>query len=106
MDTLAKAFAAYPKIQFRYILKQRDGFSGKDELNMDGDFTWPAQLSGRTDAQNALAGVDGANVRDYIYEWNQNESIRNDFPQAADFVAHRQHTESLTYQTQEAFWLN
>jgi len=31
-------------------VKQAKGFSGMDEMNLDGDFTWSAQLDGRQQA--------------------------------------------------------
>jgi hypothetical protein len=46
--------SAHPKVQVRYVFKQKDSFSGTSELNFEGDFTWSAQEAGRQDAYNAL----------------------------------------------------
>lgn len=46
-DSIASSMKAHPTMNWRYVVKQANGFSGLDEVNLDGDFTWSAQLDGR-----------------------------------------------------------
>ena len=65
---------SHPKVQFRYVVDQLNGYGGKNEITFDGDFTWPLQESGRTDAVSALSDTNQSNVVSYYKEWIENES--------------------------------
>ena len=66
-DSIATTMYSHPDVTLRYLIKQTGShFSGMDELNFDGTFTWPAQEQGRKDAQDALNGTNGANVKSFI----------------------------------------
>ena len=40
-NQLAYTMRSHPKVQFRYIVDQQNGYSGPDEITFDGSFTWP-----------------------------------------------------------------
>ena len=74
-NSISATMVAHPDIQMRYILKQQDGFSGLEQINFEGDFTWAGQTKGRQDAQNALNGNQNlVNVVDLIAQWNYSET--------------------------------
>jgi hypothetical protein len=39
-NAIADQIRAYPGLQYRYLVELEDAFSGLDELNFDGSFTW------------------------------------------------------------------
>ena len=91
-DSIASSMSAHPTMQWRYVVKQKNGNSGLKEVNLDGDFTWQQQLNGRQDAQDALNGTNGANVKDYFREWTNAEAanmMRVKHVKAGDYVAER-----------------
>ena len=50
-DSLATSLKAHSEVDLRYVIYQNGTyFSGLSELNFEGDFTWPIQEGGRTDA--------------------------------------------------------
>ena len=59
---------------------------GKSELNFEGSYTWPAQEQGRKDAQDALNGTNGANVKGFFEEWHADEAIHTHFPRVGDYI--------------------
>ena len=66
--------------------------SGLNELNFDGEFTWPAQEQGRQDAMNALGG-GASNVAGFLAEWLQTEeTLREQFRLISPRVANRRAT--------------
>jgi len=73
-------------MKIRYVLKQQSGYSGFDELNFEGSFTWPLQTKGMQNAQDALNGNGVVNVADFINHWVQNEEIQALFPNVSDFI--------------------
>lgn len=78
---------AHPTIQMRYVLKQQDGFSGLEEINFEGDFTWPAQEKGRQNAQDALNGnANMVNVVDLIAHWNNSSEVQAQHASVGDYI--------------------
>jgi hypothetical protein len=39
--------AAWPDVDWRYLIMQKETLSGLDELNFDHEITWPIQENGR-----------------------------------------------------------
>jgi len=77
----------HPDIQMRYVIKQQDGFTGLDEINFEGDFTWPGQTKGRQDAQDALNGnANMVNVRDLMSHWNSSSEVQAEYAHVADYI--------------------
>lgn len=90
MDSTATSIYGHPEVDVRYVIKQSGApFSGKDELNFAGDFTWSAQLNGREDGENAIKGTHGANVKEFINEWHADETVRASYPRVGDYVHSR-----------------
>mmetsp|Transcript_31468 Transcript_31468/g.41669 ORF Transcript_31468/g.41669 Transcript_31468/m.41669 type:complete len:138 (-) Transcript_31468:135-548(-) len=86
-DSIATSMYAHPDVQLRYLIKQSGvHFSGLDELNFEGDFTWPAQLNGRDDGKDALNGANGANVKEFFHEWNRDQAVRDTYPKVGDYI--------------------
>lgn len=54
-DEIQSSLAAYPNIQWRYLVMQAEKLHGFDELQFGVDYTWPLQTQGREDAQSALS---------------------------------------------------
>lgn len=46
---------AYPNVNWRYLISQKDSASGLKELTFDKEVTWPLQLNGREQATEAIA---------------------------------------------------
>ena len=81
---------SHPKVQFRYIVDQQNGYGGEDEITFDGSFTWPLQEQGRTDAINALNDTNQKNVLRYYKEWIANESqLSKKYKGVTDYVRAR-----------------
>ena len=59
---------------------------GLDELNFNGDYTWPAQEQGRIDGTNALMGVHSANVKDFIEEWVTDSFVQAKNAKVGDYI--------------------
>jgi hypothetical protein len=65
-DAIQTQLAAFPKVQWRYLITQFEPYGGLDELNFNNDMTWPLQLKGRDQAKDALAYGPG-----YGFDWFQ-----------------------------------
>ena len=59
-NTVADAEKAHPKVNFRYVVAQEDGFTSTGMINFNGDHTWKIQEKGREQAQAALTAGEGA----------------------------------------------
>ncbi len=69
------------------MYENKGHMGGMSELNFNGDFTWAAQLQGRSDAQAALTKASNSvNVKDHFVEWLENEDLQAAFPQIGDFL--------------------
>jgi hypothetical protein len=68
MDSIAAEMRAYPNINYRYLFMQENGAGGKDEINFNPSNTWPLQLSGRQQAQEALAYGPGYGFDHYFVD--------------------------------------
>ena len=68
VNTIADAMRAYPNVNYRYMIYESDDAhrTGISELEFNGDKTWPLQVQGRQDAQNALNAGPGAGFRAYL----------------------------------------
>ena len=55
-NSLVYTMKAHPTVNFRHVVNMSKdlGFTGLEELNFNGDFTWKGQEQGRTDAQSSL----------------------------------------------------
>ena len=60
---VADALRAHPKVNFRYVLNQEEGFKVRGMLNFDGGHTWKLQEKGREQAKKALSAGEGAYFR-------------------------------------------
>lgn len=87
-DSMAWSMTAHPDVKVRYVVKQSmaSHAGGISELNFNGDFTWNMQTAGRQDAIDALNGTNGANVRDYLVEWNNDSALKKSYPRVGDFI--------------------
>lgn len=47
LDAIQTHLAAFPGVNWRYLIEEHDAYGGKDELNFNNDMTWPLQLRGR-----------------------------------------------------------
>ena len=73
---------AYPDVNYRYIMLQPNDtyYGGFDELNMDGDHTWPLQVAGRqlaidalaAESENSVSNGKYVNVKGIMQEWIDN----------------------------------
>ena len=95
-NSIALAMVGHPTVQMRHMVNQAVGaMSGTSELNFEGDFTWAAQLQGRTDAQTSLAGNGSYDVKAAFNEWIADEMVREDYPQVGDFLLAKQSPQPL-----------
>ena len=96
-NSLARFMIGHPNVQVRHTFQQGpSAFGGLSEINFEGDFTWPAQEAGRTDAQNALASTAGANKTPFYHEWNADEELQKTYKNVGDYVTDRtQQVQSL-----------
>jgi hypothetical protein len=78
---------AYPKINFRHYITPSEplaGALGILDFN-NATMTWPMQMTGRLDGENALKDGDGFMFRKFD-EWKQNPSLQKRFPKIGDFI--------------------
>ena len=69
-NTIADAFRAHPKVNFRYLLYQEDGFTSTGMINFNGDHTWKLQEKGRLQAQEALDAGEGTHFEN-LMKWHE-----------------------------------
>ena len=51
---IATHMRAYPQVNWRYFVQERSGLGGTSELDFTNSTTWPIQVIGRQEAQEAL----------------------------------------------------
>lgn len=67
LDSIQQWIAAYPNIQYRYLIEQAVSLDGIKEIEFGNDVTWPMQTEGRQNAQEALQYGFGFGWDKYIW---------------------------------------
>ena len=53
-DAIQAVMRAYPDVNWRYLIEEKNSLGGLGELNFNNENTWPLQLQGREQAQEVL----------------------------------------------------
>lgn len=66
-DAIQTSLAAYPGVNWRYLIEEKDSVGGKGELDFDNDATWPLQMQGRELAKEVLAYGPGYGWDNFVW---------------------------------------
>lgn len=66
-DGIQTAIAAFPGVNWRYLIMEQDPYKGKAELDFNSDATWPSQVQGREQSKEVLAYGPGYGFDSYIW---------------------------------------
>ena len=89
---------AYPNINFRHYITPSEplaGALGILDFN-NATMTWPMQMVGRLDGENALKDGDGFMFKKFD-EWKKDFSIQKKFPKIGDYIREVVKSRSLLY---------
>jgi hypothetical protein len=78
---------AYPNINFRHYITPSEplaGALGILDFN-NATMTWPMQMTGRLDGENALKDGDGFMFKK-LDEWKEDYLIQKKFPKIGDYI--------------------
>ena len=78
---------AFPKVNYRYYIQPSQPLpGGLNLLNFDNTTnTWPMQMTGRLDAENALKDGEGF-MFNKMLEWDQSPDLKIQYPRVNDYV--------------------
>jgi len=65
---------AYPTVNWRFLIEERNGLGGTSELDFTNSTTWPIQMTGRDQAREALAYGPGFGFDDITATTQQYKS--------------------------------
>jgi len=87
---VAEFMQAFPNVNFRYFVPPSEYLPGNGlgMLDFSNDTsTWPMQMIGRQDGENALQSGEGF-LFGKIKEWNESPSLQAEFPKVGEYVHH------------------
>ena len=91
-NNLAETMQAFPKVEWRYFVAPSYDLPGSFISFDNKTVTWPSQMVGRVDGENALKLGEGA-IFDRIKEWSDDSSIQQEYPKIDEYI--------LEFMTQE-----
>lgn len=87
MGDVFEIMQAYPKVNYRYYIQPSEPLpGGLSLLRFDNNTsTWPMQMLGRLDGENAIKDGEGFMFAKFD-EWNNTPTLKEQFPRVNDYI--------------------
>jgi len=88
----------FPEVNYRYFIQPSQPLPGSLQmLNFDNTTnTWPMQMLGRLDGENALKDGDGF-MFGKMKQWSDSADLQKEFVKVGDFITLETHTQAETH---------